>query len=69
MRFTIQVNGSADQKTVAAIAGYHEELARAGVLLDANGAKGYAIIEAKSRDEALEWARRSPVPARLTMET
>jgi len=73
MRFAIQVDAKPDALTDArmleAIASYHEELARAGVLLDANGRTGHAIIEAKSREEALEWTRRSPLPARLTTET
>jgi hypothetical protein len=78
---------------VAAMATYHEELARAGVLLDANGLKptsagwriryradghrqvidgpftdnkelvaGYTLIQVRSRNEALEWARRFPAP-------
>ena len=80
------------QKIFAEMADYHEELAKAGVLLDANGlhptAKGwriryeggkrsvidgpfaetkeliagYTIIQVKSREEALEWARRFPNP-------
>jgi hypothetical protein len=77
---------------IAAMADYHEQLAKAGVLLDANGLQptakgwrikytagkrtvidgpfaetkelvaGYTIIQVKSRDEALEWARRFPNP-------
>jgi hypothetical protein len=72
---------------------YHEELARAGMLLDASGLKasqhgwrvryqgdkvsvvdgpfteskelvaGYTLIQAKSREEALEWTRRFPNPS------
>jgi hypothetical protein len=71
---------------------FHEELARAGVLLDANGLKpsgqgwriryqddqrhvidgpfaetkeliaGYTLIQVRSREEAMEWARRFPAP-------
>jgi hypothetical protein len=71
---------------------YHEELARAGVLLDAAGLQpsrsgwrvrwdakgqrivdgpyaeskeliaGYTLIQVRSREEALEWARRFPNP-------
>ena len=52
---------------------FHAELLRAGVLLDAaaladpepDGASGYALIEVRGRDEAAEWVRRWPVPARL----
>jgi len=77
-----------------AMAHYHDELARAGVLLDAAGLRpaasgwrirygaddrrtvtagpfaqaeelltGYTLIEVRSREEALEWARRCPNPA------
>jgi hypothetical protein len=77
---------------LATMADYHQELAKAGVLLDANGLHpsskgwrikyeggkrrvidgpfaetkeliaGYTIIQVKSREEALEWARRFPNP-------
>jgi hypothetical protein len=77
---------------LATMADYHEQLAKAGVLLDANGLQpsskgwriryssgkqtlvdgpftetkelvaGYTIIQVKSREEALEWARRFPNP-------
>ena len=77
----------------AAMAAYHEDLATAGVLLDAAGLKpsregwrihygagdqrtvvdgpfteakelvaGYTQIQVRSRDEAMEWARRFPNP-------
>jgi hypothetical protein len=100
MRFMMIVKGSKeseagvmpDESLLAAMAAYHEELAKAGVLLDANGlhpsAKGfriryegarrrivdgpfaetkeliagYPIIQVKSREEAVEWARRFPNP-------
>ena len=100
MRFMIIVKASKDSEAgvmpgedlLAAMADYHQELAKAGVLLDANGlhpsAKGwriryeggrrsvvdgpfaetkeliagYTIIQVKSREEALEWARRFPNP-------
>jgi hypothetical protein len=72
---------------------YHEELAKAGMLVDASGLQasskgwrvkysgdkrtfvdgpfaetkelvaGYTIIEAKSREEAIEWTKRFPNPA------
>jgi len=75
------------------MAAYHEELVKAGVLLDASGLKatskgwrirysgdkrtitdgpfteakeliaGYTLIQVKSREEAVEWARRFPNPA------
>lgn len=101
MRFMILVKATKDseagvmpgEKLMAAMATYHEALAKAGVLLDANGLQasskgwrikfsggkrtvidgpfteakglvaGYTIIQAKSREEALEWAERMPNPA------
>lgn len=76
----------------SAMAAYHEELSKAGVLLDASGLQpsskgfkvrysgnkrtvvdgpfaeakelvaGYTLIQVKSHDEAIEWARRFPNP-------
>jgi hypothetical protein len=81
-----------DQQVFDEMATYHEELQKAGALLDASGlhpsskgwrvtwsggkrsivdgpfaeAKeliaGYTIIQVKSREEAMEWARRFPNP-------
>ena len=100
MRFMIMVKATTDteagvmpdERLVAAMATYHEELARAGALLDASGLQpsakgarirysagkpalvdgpfaetkelvaGYTIIQVKSREEALEWAKRFPSP-------
>jgi hypothetical protein len=100
MRFMIIVKANQDteagvmpeEKLIAAMATYHQELAKAGVLLDASGLQptskgfrvkysgakrtvidgpfietkeliaGYTIIEAKSKQEAVEWARRFPNP-------
>lgn len=100
MRFMIIVKATKDSEAgvmpeesmFAAMATYHEELARAGVLLDANGLQptskgfrikyegskrrvvdgpfaetkeliaGYTLIQVKSREEAVEWARRFPNP-------
>jgi hypothetical protein len=62
---------SPDEKLMAAMAGYHEQLARAGVLLDASGLQpsrkgwriaGFTTIQVRSREEALEWSRRFPNP-------
>lgn len=39
---------------------YHEQLAKAGVLLDAVAAADCTLIQARTREEALEWARRLP---------
>lgn len=56
MRFMIMVRADATgQATVA----FHEQLARAGVLLDVGG---YTLIQVRSREEALAWARRFPPP-------
>jgi hypothetical protein len=100
MRFMIMVRANAQSESgempaqglMAAMAAYHEQLAQAGVLLDANGLKpsaqgfrvryhqgrptlvdgpfaetkeliaGYTLIQARSREEAMEWARRFPAP-------
>lgn len=102
MRFIIMVRANADteagrfppdaDRLMAAMAAFHEELARAGALLDASGLKpsgegwrvrygdatpqvvdgpfadtkeliaGYTLIQAASREEALEWSRRFPNP-------
>jgi hypothetical protein len=81
-----------DEKLIADMADYHEELVKAGALLDASGLQptsrgcritfsggersivdgpfaetkeliaGYTLIQVKSREEALEWARRFPAP-------
>lgn len=101
MRYMIIVKATRDTEAgvmpeeplLAAMAGYHEALMRAGVLLDASGLKpsahgwriryrgsarsvtdgpfaeskemiaGYTLIQANSREEALEWTRRFPNPA------
>jgi hypothetical protein len=100
MRFMIIVKGTKaseagampDESVMHEMAAYHEELARAGVLLDASGLQptskgarikysggkravtdgpfteskeiiaGYTIIQVKTREEGLEWARRFPAP-------
>ena len=100
MRFMILVKGNRDteagvipdESLFAAMADYHEELAKAGVLLDASGLQptskgarirfsggkrvwidgpfteskeivaGYTLIQVKSREEGLEWAKRFPAP-------
>ena len=102
MRFMIIVKGNKDSEAgdmpdeslMHEMASYHEELARAGVLLDASGLQptskgvrikysggkrtvidgpfteskeliaGYTIIQVKTREEGLEWARRFPAPSR-----
>jgi hypothetical protein len=100
VRFMILVKANKDsergvmpsEEQLAVMADYHEQLAKAGVLLDANGLQpsasgwrirysggrrtvldgpfvetkelvaGYTIIQVKSREEALEWAKRFPNP-------
>jgi hypothetical protein len=100
MRFMIMVRANReteadvrpDEQLIAEMATYHEELANAGVLVDASGLQpsskgwrihyagkkrkvvdgpyteakeliaGYTIIQAKSREEALEWTKRFPNP-------
>src|SRR5207248_941814 len=101
MRFMMIVKATKDseagvmppEKLIAEMQKYHEELHKAGVLLDASGLQasskgwrvkysgtkrtvvdgpfaetkeliaGYTIIQVKSREEALEWARRFPNPS------
>ena len=101
MRFMIMVKANKDteagvmpeEKLIAAMAEYHEKLAKAGALLDASGLQpsskgwrirysgdkrtivdgpfaeakelvaGYTLIQVKTREEAVEWARRFPHPA------
>ena len=101
MRFMIIVKGTKDteagvmpeEKLMTEMASYHEELARAGLLLDGSGLKptskgarikfaggkrtwidgpfteskeviaGYTLIQTKSREEAIQWAKRFPNPA------
>ncbi len=102
MRFMMIVKATKDsekgtmptEKLIGEMQKYHEELHKAGVLLDASGLKpsrngwrvkfsaggkrtvvdgpfaeakeliaGYTIIQVKSREEAMEWARRYPNPS------
>ena len=101
MRFMILVKATKDseagvmpeEQLIGEMAKYHEELVKAGVLLDASGLQpsskgwrikysggkrtltdgpfaetkellaGYTLIQVKSREEAIEWARRFPNPA------
>ncbi|HKA42770.1 MAG TPA: YciI family protein [Burkholderiales bacterium] len=102
MRFMIIVKATKDteagkfppdkEKLFAEMATYHEELRKAGMLLDGSGLQpsskgwrikyahgkttvvdgpfaetkelvaGYTLIQAKSRQEALEWTKRFPNP-------
>jgi hypothetical protein len=101
MRFMIIVKATKDSEAGARppeslfteMAKYHEELAKAGMLLDGSGLQpsskgwrikysgqkravvdgpfaetkelvaGYTLIQAKSREEALEWTKRFPNPS------
>ena len=101
MRFMIIVKATQDSEAgvmpeealFAEMASYHEELVKAGALLDASGLHpsskgwriqyagdkrtvidgpfaetkeliaGYTLIQVKTREEAMEWARRFPNPA------
>ena len=101
MRFMILVKATKDSEAAkmppeslfAEMGKYHEELQKAGMLIDASGLKpsskgwrinydgtkrsfvdgpfaetkelvaGYTIIQAKSREEAIEWTKRYPNPA------
>ena len=101
MRFMIIVKATADseagvmpaEELFERMGRYHEELARAGLLLDASGLQpsatgwrirysgdrttfvdgpfteakelvaGYTLIQARSREEAIEWTKRFPNPA------
>ncbi|HEY5898629.1 MAG TPA: YciI family protein [Burkholderiales bacterium] len=101
MRFMILVKATKDSEAgtmppdslFAEMGKYHEELQKAGMLLDASGLKptnkgwrirydgsrrsfvdgpfaetkelvaGYTIIQAKSREDAIEWTKRFPNPA------
>jgi len=100
MRFMIIVKATKETEAgvlpeetlIADMATYHEQLAKAGVLLDASGLQpsskgarikysggkrtvtdgpvteakeliaGYTLIQVKSREEAMEWAKRFPSP-------
>ena len=69
-----------DEKILSEMAKYHEELQEAGMLLDGSGVTdgpftetkeliaGYTLIQAKSREEALEWTKRFPNPSTEGME-
>ncbi len=101
MRFMIIVKATRDSEAgvmppeslIAKMYDYHQELSRAGMLVDASGLKptsagwriryageqrtvvdgpfaeakeviaGYTIIQAKSREEAMQWVLRFPNPA------
>jgi hypothetical protein len=101
MRFMIIVKATRDseagvmpeERLFEQMGQYHEQLAQAGMLLDASGLQpsakgwrirysggttsfvdgpfaetkelvaGYTLIQAKSREEAIEWTRRFPNPA------
>jgi len=90
----IDKGAATTEKLINEMQRYHEELQKAGVLLDASGLKGskfgwrvkysaggkravvdgpfaetkeliagYTLIQVKTREEAMEWARRFPNPS------
>ena len=101
MKFMILVKATRDSEAgkmppeslFAEMGAYHEELSKAGILVDASGLQrsekgwrinydgakrsfvdgpfaetkelvaGYTIIQAKSREEAIEWTKRFPNPS------
>jgi hypothetical protein len=93
-----EMGGIPDEKLIAAMMKYNEELAKAGALLaldglqpTAKGARirftrekpvvtdgpfaeskevvgGYWMIQVRSREEAIEWAKRAPCPEGETIE-
>ena len=103
MKFMILVKATKDSEAgvmptddglLTEMVGFHEEMAKAGVLVDGSGLRasshgwrikyskggqrsfvdgpfaetkelvaGYTIIQAKSREEAIEWTKRFPNPA------
>ncbi len=90
--FEAETQPAPDEALMAEMVGFHEEMARAGVLLDGAGLKpssqgwrirysaegrtvidgpfveskeliaGYTVIQVRSPEEAMEWARRFPNP-------
>ena len=88
-----ETSPEAEESLLIEMTDYHDQLNKAGALLDGNGLKpssqgwrirydgdvrtfidgpfaetkeliaGYTLIQVKSREEALEWARRFPNPA------
>ena len=59
MRFLI-LTAPADPADAPAMAHYHEELVRAGVLLAGDLTAGFWLLEVDSRAAADEWTRRLP---------
>jgi hypothetical protein len=87
-----EADGKPSAEIISAMADYHEQLAKAGALVDASGLQpsskgwrirysggkskvvdgpfaeakeliaGFTIIQAKSREEALNWTKRFPNP-------
>jgi hypothetical protein len=59
MRFLI-LTDPGDPTEDPAMARYHDELVRAGVLLAGDLTAGFWLLEVDSRAEAAEWGRRVP---------
>jgi len=106
MRFMIIVKATSESEAgvmpedalIAEMGRYHEELAKAGMLVEASGLQpsskgwriryaggkrtfvdgpfaetkelvaGYTIVKAQSREDAIEWIKRFPNPARYGKE-
>ena len=58
MRFMMLVKAS---DALPDMGTYNEQLARAGVLLDHGSIARYWLIQARSQEEASEWAKRVPL--------
>ena len=57
MRFMMLLKAS---EALPGFGSYNEQLARAGVLLEQGTTAGYWLIQARSKEEAIEWAKRIP---------
>ena len=57
MRFMVLVKAS---EALPDMGRYSEQLAKAGVLLEEGTLAGYWLIQARSQEEAIEWAKRVP---------
>jgi hypothetical protein len=57
MRFMVLVKTS---EALPDMGRYNEQLAKAGVLLEQGTLAGYWLIQARSQEEAIEWAKRVP---------
>ena len=58
------------ERHLAEMERYNEELVKAGILLARGEPAGFWLVEVRSEDEVLEWARRCPgaVPGESAIE-